>query len=118
GVFSRAVILQDVWLLTCFAQPLGNCRTERLMDATLQGFRTEANLLEHRGGKFGMNWLATVGGAGKRELLFSKPETIGCARDEQRNRLMGFGRGTQIGNCFRRPEIRRQFSVGFNCNDV
>ena len=51
-----------------FAQLASNFRTERLMNATLQSFRTESDLPQHRRGNFSVDRFAAVRRAGERDL--------------------------------------------------
>src|SRR6185436_16152800 len=117
-MLARAVVLQNIRLFASRAKLANYFDTERLMYATLEGFRSEANLLEHRARNPGVNRFTAVRGAGERNLFFSEAEPVSRAGSYQRNSLMWFRRRTQVGDCFRRAEIGGNGAIRFNCDDV
>jgi hypothetical protein len=96
GVLARAVAVDGARFLAAPEETGGRGGVHRLVGAALEVVLRETRLAQDGAHSGKVPRLATVGGAGNRELLARDPELVRRPGEDERQRLEGLGRGTQV----------------------
>jgi len=88
--------VDNPWLLAAARELLRRRGVERRVRAVLEILLGKPGLFQDRSHGGEVRFLGVVRGAGDGELLVREPQSVGGAREDERDRLEGFGRGSGV----------------------